>query len=118
MKQDLVFYKNFSCRLVLLDSQYHCCIEHRRLQLVVVPGLANLDLCVNVRWDYLGRNSITELIVINIHYGLIVRIKLQEVGQIVSYYCKRCTFGGSSYAKKAKEDEQDRCNWVERTHIG
>ena len=117
MIPDLVFYRHFSRRLDLLGSQYHCCIEERCLQLVLVPGLANLDLCGNVRWDYLGRNSITELIVIDIHYGLIVRIKLQEVGKIVSCYCKRCTFGGSSYAKKAKEDEQDHCNWVVHTHI-
>ena len=116
MIPDLVFYRHFSRRIDLLGSQYHCCIEHRCLQLVLVPGLANLDLCVNVRWDYLGRNSIIELIVINIHYGLIVRIKLQEVVQIVSCYCKRCTFGGSSYVKKAKKDEQDHCNWVVRTH--
>ena len=44
--------------------------------------------------------------VINIHYLLIVRIKLLEV----SLYCKRCTFGGSSYAKKANKDEQDHNN--------
>ena len=51
--------------------------------------------------------------VINIHYLLIVRIKLLEV----SLYCKRCTFGGSSYAKKANKDEQDHNNWVVSTHI-
>ena len=49
--KDLVFYKHFSHRLILLGSQYHCCIEQRCLQLV--PGLENLDLFIGVRCDYL-----------------------------------------------------------------
>ena len=61
------------------------------------------------------RDSITELMVINIHYLLIVRINLQEVGQTL--YCKRCTFGGGIYAKKANEDEQDHHNWMVHNHI-
>ena len=53
--------------------------------------------------------------VINIHYLLTVRINLQEVGQTL--YCKRCTFGGGIYAKKANEDEQDHHNWMVHNHI-
>ena len=62
------------------------------------------------------RDSITELMVINIHFLLIVRINLQDVGQTL--YCKRCTFGGGGiYAKKANEDEQDHHNWMVHNHI-
>ena len=52
---NLVLYKHCSCRLVLLSSQYHCCIVLRCLQLFLVPGFVNLDLCIkglSVNEDY------------------------------------------------------------------
>ena len=52
--------------------------------------------------------------VINIHFLLIVRINLQDIGKTLYW----CTFGGGGiYAKKANEDEQDHHNWMVHNHI-
>ena len=52
LMKDLVFYKYFSHRSVLLGSHGCCCIEFGCLQLVLGLGFANLNLCRIIRCEY------------------------------------------------------------------
>ena len=119
-----VFYMYSSRRLVQLGSPHQCYIQQ-----VLVLGSENLGLCNNIRCEYLLSvwlwnlfNGGPKLVWPKINKLYIDpplrKFHNQSETELVSLYCKRRTFGGSSYAKKANKNEQDHANWMVDTQLG